>query len=124
MVNNKEEAKMSKFYFKRVVGAYSMSRDNTPDFLETKVLQQVSYATIPGFGPGYVNTSAEIVRHYSAKITRKLTDEEEKQLGYFLIGNTKFDDRAAMALDAKLAKATAKEFIRREEAAWKRQGRA
>ncbi len=114
---------MTKFYFKQVVGAYSMSSRKKPDFLELKVISRVSYATIPGFGPGYVNTSAEIVTHYSAKITRKLTAEEEQQLKSFMWDAKKFDDRAAMVLAIKEVKVTARLYIRREQDAWKREGR-
>jgi hypothetical protein len=123
MVNNAGEAKMSKFYFKRVVGAYSMSSRKQPDFLELKVISFVSYATSPGFGPGYVNTSAEIVKHYSAKIVRNITPDEQEELRFFLFGVDKFEGRPEMVEDIKKVKAIAREYIRREQDAWKREGR-
>jgi hypothetical protein len=128
MVNSKEQRKMTqltkgkRIYFKKEIGAYSMARDTTPDFLEVKPLHCFSYATTPGFGPGYVNTSAVIVRYYSAKITRELTEEDERALKYHLICGKLFADRAEMSADAKEMKATAKAYIKKEEAAWKRQG--
>jgi hypothetical protein len=122
MVNNREQAQMSKFYFKQVIGAFDGSRKK-PDFLELKAINRVSYATVPGYGPGYVNTSAEIVTHYSAKITRPLTKAEEQELKSFMWDAKKFDDRAAMVLNIKEVKATAREYIRREQDAWKREGR-
>jgi hypothetical protein len=123
MVDNSKEQKMSKFYFKRNVGAYSNSTRKTPDFLELKAINCVSYATIPGFGPGYVNTSAEIVTHYSATITRNITPDEQEQLRYFLFGVDKFEGRPEMVEDIKKVKAIAREYIRREQDAWKRAGR-
>jgi hypothetical protein len=70
---------MSKFYFKRVVGAYSMSSRKQPDFLELKVISFVSYATIPGFGPGYVNTSAGLTKSKGARKWWK-TSRRSRQL--------------------------------------------
>lgn len=114
--------KGSRIYFKKEIGAYSMSRDTTPDFLDVKLLHSVSYATTPGFGPGYVNTSAVIIRHYSAKITRDLTEDDERALKSHLFLGKLFADRSEMSADAKAVKATAKAYIKKEEAAWKRQG--
>lgn len=113
---------MAKIYFSDVVGAYYGSNTpKAPDFLDVKVLSSLSYATTPGFGPGYVNTSRIIVKHYSAKITRELTAEEDVQLKIWLQRYTKFADREAMLVDLKKVKADARYYTKHEQETWKRQ---
>jgi hypothetical protein len=106
-------------YFKEVIGAYNGCNRKNQEFLEIKVVNQITYATTPGFGPGYVNLSAVIVRYYSAKIIRSLTSDEEKQLEAFLSGKERFEDRLAMTQDIKQVKKIAREYIKREQDAWK-----
>lgn len=109
----------SRLYFNYTRGAYGGSLKGAPEFLEVKVTHRFSYATTPGFGPGYVNTSAVLIDFYSAKVLRDLTPAEETELAMYMQNKQKFADRAAMYVDIHETRATAKVCHAREEREWK-----